>query len=261
MTDIVFADVRNSRYIYRLFNLIKSDQDVIKKKKKWLQDYSYAKGLSMFLTSKSSLMQHAIAPLVYATSSVLVPNGLMVDDHQLLIKPDQPIIIFSHGLAGSRFMYSQFAAECCMRGFMFIAMEHMDGSAISFQDDKGQITHYQHPPEDGESVKVFRRTQLMKRSHEMRNLLENVHELWPNREIYLAGHSFGGITAFYTSTHHSIKNLDVKKVLLVDPWWFALDDSDLKNVSDSTYYCATTEKFHWPEQDNAAEKISGTHIV
>jgi pimeloyl-ACP methyl ester carboxylesterase len=138
---------------------------------------------------------------------------------------------------------------------MVIAIEHMDGSAMSFQDEKGQIMHYQHPPQDGESMRVFRRTQLIKRSQELKNVLEHVYETWPNRTIYLAGHSFGGITAFYTSTLQAVKKLGVKKVLLVDPWWYALEESDLNNSSDSSYYCATTEKFHWPEQDQMAEKI------
>lgn len=253
MSDVVFADVRNPRFIYRLFNQVNSEE-VNKKRRRWLEDYSYARGLSMFLTSKTSLIQHAIAPLIYA-SSALVPSGHMVDDHQVLIKPNQPIILFSHGIAGSRFMYSQFAHEACKKGYMVIAIEHTDGSAISFQDEKGQVVHYQHPPGEEESMKVFRRSQLIKRSQELRNLLEHVHQMWPNREIYLAGHSFGGITAFYTSTLQAVQKLGVKKVLLVDPWWYAFEDSDLKNESDSTYYCATTEKFHWPEQDQVAEQI------
>ena len=256
MAEIVFADVRIPRFTFRIFNQVNSTE-VVKKKKRWLEDYSYAQGLSLFLTSKTSIMKHAIAPVIYAASA-LVPSGYMVDDHNLLIKPNQPIIVFSHGIAGSRFMYSQFANECCTRGFMVVAIEHTDGTAVAVKDDKGQILHYQHPPPDEESVKVFRRTQLIKRSQELRHLLEHIHEQWPNRDIYLAGHSFGGITAFHASTHHSVQKLGVKKVLLVDPWWYALEDSDLKNESSSSYYCATTEKFHWPEQDQMAEKILST---
>ena len=253
MSDIVFSDVCNHHFVIRIYNQIQSD-NLIKQKKKWMEDYSYAKGLSIFLTSKTSFLKHALAPLVYATSS-LIPGGHMVDDHSLLIKPDQPIIVFSHGIAGSRFMYSQFAIECCKRGLMVVAVEHMDGSAIAAKDEKGQILHYQHPPDDEESIKTFRRTQLIKRSQELKNVLEYVSEKWPNRDMYLAGHSFGGITAFHTSVNQSVKKLGVKKVLLVDPWWYALEESDLGSKSDSIYYCATTEKFHWPEQDNVSEKI------
>jgi pimeloyl-ACP methyl ester carboxylesterase len=249
---IVFADVRNHGFIYRIFNQVMSE-DIIKKRQPWLQDYSYARGLAKFLTLKT-FMQAVIAPLIYA-SSVLIPSGNMVDDHQLLIKSNQPIIIFSHGIAGSRFMYSQFAHEACKRGYMVIAIEHMDGSAISFQDEKGQIMHYQHPPGDEEAAKVFRRTQLIKRSKELESLLKHVNETWPNRDIYLAGHSFGGTTAFYSSTLEKVQKLGVKKVLLVDPWWYALEESDLNNGTSSKYYCATTEKFHWPEQDQMAERI------
>lgn len=60
-------------------------------------------------------------------------------------KPVFPLIMFSHGLGGTRTMYSSVCGEFASYGFVVCAVEHRDGS--------GPRTYINHPREGQDSVK------------------------------------------------------------------------------------------------------------
>jgi len=142
-----------------------------------------------------------------------------------------PTMIFSHGLGGTRNMYSHICGSIASHGAVVIAPEHRDGSApVSFvRDEAGKVTHtvdYEKMSHDDcEETQNGRRKQLRQRLFEMGEtyaLLQaldkgvafsnhaissksgahfdlsflkdslNVHE--PG-SVHFAGHSFGACTA------------------------------------------------------------------
>lgn len=55
-----------------------------------------------------------------------------------------PLVIFSHGLAGTRHTYTQYCTALASRGYVVLAVEHKDGSGpMAFRpssEEKGKDT-------------------------------------------------------------------------------------------------------------------------
>ncbi|KAF2362124.1 Platelet-activating factor acetylhydrolase-like [Trinorchestia longiramus] len=154
------------------------------------------------------------------TGGSVVPSiwctGLLPGEKKL------PVIVFSHGLAANRSLYSSVCSQLASHGFVVAALEHRDGSACgSFTlDDEGEkvwLDFELHKP--GDQQIVLRSRQLGTRVEEcMRTLsvLERMdaggikNELQSSFELeqlkgrldlsrpIIAGHSFGGCTAINT---------------------------------------------------------------
>ena len=51
--------------------------------------------------------------------------------------PKMPLVVFSHGLGGSRAVYSTILSEMASQGYFVAAVEHKDGSAaVTFNVDQ-----------------------------------------------------------------------------------------------------------------------------
>lgn len=87
-------------------------------------------------------------------------------------EPKFPLMIFSHGLGGSRTMYSSVCGEFASYGFVCVALEHRDGS--------GARTFVNHPPEgDGSIDDIDGKTAMDHKSKQKRNGYDVIDYVFP----------------------------------------------------------------------------------
>ncbi|BGP21513.1 1-alkyl-2-acetylglycerophosphocholine esterase [Rhodotorula toruloides] len=169
-----------------------------------------------------------------------------------------PLVVFSHGLSGTRTTYSQWCGEIASRGYIVAAIEHRDGSGpvsvVRSGDGKERIVDYirpehlewpsGHPPQ---STMQFRSSQLSMRLAEISSVLSLMQRLsngdgaavarenrrkeygegktlegWKGRidlekEVTMAGHSFGGATTIQVLRAGATQS-PFKRGIALDPW-------------------------------------------
>ncbi|KAJ7684003.1 platelet-activating factor acetylhydrolase, isoform II-domain-containing protein [Mycena rosella] len=199
-------------------------------------------------------------PVVYLFGTVLkipvYPNAPLL--HPGDTRKQWPLVIFSHGLAGSRTAYSQLCSEMAAAGRVVLAIEHRDGTAPACAPRGRTVLYYREDdvafPPDTEGPPAFplRAEQLAFRQHEVYRIYAAFCGLvrdgpgagaglaaidgadvdlgsWTPAaglpvvdcdDLALAGHSFGGCTmlSILSSPSGAYPPLPVTKVLLYDPW-------------------------------------------
>lgn len=151
-----------------------------------------------------------------------------------------PVIIFSHGLFGTLDMYKTLCGGLAASGFIVVALEHEDGSAMFAETQDGKDVPRQTAPKGFEykrdNVIEFRSTFLAKRMDEVKNVLHAlsnkstaslndslVQDIVANADmnrLYMAGHSFGATAC--TLLLHEKPDIKFKGAVILDVWAFPL---------------------------------------
>jgi len=188
-------------------------------------------------------------------------------------KPKLPVILFSHGLKGTRGMYTVFCTQLASQGYVVAAIEHRDasGSASFIYDDKNEpieIPYYVLNEGGGKAEEMkLRNVQLHQRVNEVNdavtlisslnkhpstinNLLQTDFDINTFRDrldtdsIVMMGHSFGGATA--TKALKEITQL--KCGFGLDVWFEPVEEEFYNNFNESNQksnFLITTQYFNW----------------
>ena len=146
------------------------------------------------------------------------------------------LVVFSHGLAGTRNMYAALASALASQGYLVAAVEHRDGSAsYTAIHGKHGVTHKPYVHTDGNFA--WRLEQIGKRVAELDAAVAALSTDAPPRNAYpgsrfdvsafdglvdasclvAMGHSFGGATVVAAAGGRPDATR-IKKAVLLDPW-------------------------------------------
>lgn len=147
-----------------------------------------------------------------------------------------PVLLFSHGLFGTLDVYKTFCGGMASCGYVVVATEHEDGSALFARDATGAVVPYQGPPKgnkyERDVVVNFRRKYIEKRTDELvavqqailkgqattdnSALVQAILKQANTEEFFLAGHSFGSAASLTAVS----KLVGIKACMLLDLWSF-----------------------------------------
>ncbi|KAG9019696.1 hypothetical protein FRB90_011505 [Tulasnella sp. 427] len=189
------------------------------------------RGYATFL----NVSQWLLVPIAYMWGALL---KMPVIRDSPLRKPEEdassplgkwPLVVFSHGLGGTRNTYSQFCANLASEGYVVLSLEHRDRSGPAFIDPtSGKEQHYLrieqvkwekgYTPPDHMPWKV---EQLELRRNEIYEALKAFRttdvasQVDFDKNIIMAGHSFGSATS---PPPPGFEPLPIKQTILLDPW-------------------------------------------
>jgi len=195
-----------------------------------------------------SLRFLSCAPPHYRNAPVLTSNDGML-----------PVVVFSHGLSGSLDLYQTLCGAIAAEGYIVVALEHEDGSAIYAQSAEGAIVPKVAPPVgmpySRERVVQFREPFLKKRLDEVDRVIRALgtaprlpcdevlgsilSQADPSR-LYLAGHSFGAATCVKAMQE---LEWEVAGALIFDLWPFPLSKAVVARGIDTRCILLNSDAF------------------
>ncbi|CCD65415.1 Platelet-activating factor acetylhydrolase homolog 2 [Caenorhabditis elegans] len=241
----------------------------------WLPKPQYAHGLGEYLGQSSQKMNVITSTVVGEKREDCIENA------QMSTKCDKwPIVVFSHGLGGSRTFYSTYCTSLASHGYVVAAVEHKDHSAC---------WTYQLTEKNGELVEQpikikliekneknefkIRNQQVGKRVTECVKALNVLEQLnlgtvpekvligndynWAQFKNKLVmssasviGHSFGGATSLASSAYTT----DFQKAIVFDGWMYPLDSTQQEQAKQPTLFLNVGD-WQWNENLDVMKKI------
>ncbi|CAG9763343.1 unnamed protein product [Ceutorhynchus assimilis] len=245
----------------------------------WLPDDDYLTGLAKVIMVYKCFLKL----LLWWSGNIKIPAIYGAKP-----KTDEPLkcIILSHGLGGTRFLYTNICCELASRGFLIAALEHRDQSAchtfyystkadaeadkktsIDFRHIKFGRNHY---TKRNEQIKLkfdecsktldfllelqqgIVPSNIMDATANHTNIQFNLNQLKGNLDVSnvcIMGHSFGGATALYALS----KRKELKLGILLDPWMFPIKNEAL-DIEQPLLFI-NTQTFHIAPNVDAMAKF------
>ena len=153
-----------------------------------------------------------------------------VDCSQKVLK--YPVLIFSHGITGSRHLHQVLFEYLASRGYVVISPDHSYDSNLTIFPD-GRIADYRSDITGHPDSVMVRAKQIKTRALDIGFVIDKVYELENGKivsklngkldlkKIALGGHSYGGATAVLGS--HSYE--EIKACFILDAWINPIPDT------------------------------------
>jgi platelet-activating factor acetylhydrolase len=237
----------NATYLHGLMHFIINLEH---EDRRWWQR-AFARGFCVFAHAFGRLLGDTIPASMDRAPSRAVAAEKKKDESSSSSETKMPLVVFSHGLAGTRTMYAALCTSLASQGYLVAAIEHRDGSAscASHVDESaGEVKHELYRHTDGNYK--WRTTQLGVRTKEIHAAIaalgpgigggrgkkratratipENVFpgssfdasahfaDLIDHRRVVAAGHSFGAASVLASIA--AAKPGTISRAVLLDPW-------------------------------------------
>jgi dienelactone hydrolase len=154
-----------------------------------------------------------------------------------------PVIIFSHGLGGTKNQNTVQAEELASLGYIVVAVDHAYDAYLTIFDD-GSLADYRSKARDGLTVEefwAFRTPQLATRTADIHFLLAVMsagqargESPWANMDlnrIGIFGHSYGGATSIMAASTDS----RIKATIALDGWMLPIPDDTINAGLDTPF--------------------------
>ena len=185
------------------------------------------------------------------TNQIGLVNCNSWDNPEPLFGKKFPIIIFSHGHGGLRTQNTNQVEELVSHGYIVIAVDHtFDAGFVEFPN--GEVFYsLTSRPNDNPIVETSEQFYtrfgyrvddinfIIKQIDKFYEIDNNINAIMNKDNIGIFGHSFGGLTAFYTAYF----NDQIKSCFALDGWFEPLPDSLMtKNINKPVMHLGQNNK-------------------